>query len=128
MSDTTKRTLQIYIDQTAAEVEAKKLQTTIDVLTKKISAAGAAGVDASKDMKKLGDAKTALASVQAQLDNGLTPSLNQQKNLVRQLAREYGTLYQNTPEAAEKLKELQKQNDILKQMQTNVSGVTEKLE
>jgi hypothetical protein len=124
MSDTSNKRVNIFIDQTAAEVALIKLQSQADVLTKKIAAGQQAGVNMVKELKKLDEVKVKMQDVTNQLDKGLAPSLTQQRNLVKQLNNELQNFSKSDPAFKEKAKILQEQNTALQKQQAEYNKLT----
>lgn len=123
MADQTKATSRsIYLDTQAAELAMKRLQTEGDKLKLKINAGEAAGKAMNKELAKLDEVNGKIKSVQAQLDNGLKPSLIQQQNLVRQLSNELNRLSDSDPRFAAKLENYKKQNAELAIMRERLNG------
>lgn len=124
-SDVKNKRVNIFIDQAAAEVALNKLQQTADKLNKKIAELQASGKSAAAEMKKLGDTNESIKKIQDQIDKGLGPSITQQKNLIRQLNNELQHLPINTQEFIDKLKEIEKQQSILDQVNSKVKNLEE---
>lgn len=125
MADVANKRLNIYIEDQAAQLTYKKLQTEQDKLTQKITEGQKAGKAMTTELLKLDKVNAQIKDVQKQLDNGLKPSLTQQTQLVRQLNAELKRLSENDPQFASKLENYKKQNAELQRMQQNVSGVTQ---
>lgn len=123
MTDTTRKTLSIYIDQQVADNALKTLQASADKLTASITKGQAAGKNVVSELKKLDTVNTNIKSVQNQIDNGLRPSLVQTQSTVTKLRNELARMSADAPGYGEKLATFKAANTQLSEMKENLAGV-----
>jgi membrane-associated protease RseP (regulator of RpoE activity) len=122
--DIKNKRVNIYIDQTAAQAAYDKLIAQQTKWTKSIEAGQAQGKSMVNELKKLDGVNSQIKNLQNQMDNGLKPTLQQQKNLVAQLRNELNRLSESDPKFAKLTENFKKQSAELQRMKTNVEGVT----
>lgn len=151
-SNISQKTVSIYIDQTAAETALGKLQAKADGFSKKIEDARLKQTALREEITKLEDAgksttklekqynslskeinnattkindnQTAQKKLEDQIAKGISPTLQQQENLVRQLRNELRLLSQDAPEYADKLATFQRASSQLKELKNSIDGVS----
>lgn len=123
MSDVKNKTVNIYIDQAAAQTALEKLQVAADKLNKKIDEGRLAGKAMVAEIKKLAETQDAIKGVQAQIDNGLRPSFVQTQNQVTKLRNELKHMSEDAPGYAEKFQAFQKARAELDRLSTSINGV-----
>ena len=123
MSDISKKSVSIYIDQTAANLAIADLNAKAKELRDTIERGTAAGKNMNAEIKRLASTNTSIKSVQDQIDAGLRPSLNQTYNQVAKLRAELTKMSEDAPGYAEKFESFKKVSLEFNRMKESINGV-----
>lgn len=122
------RTINIYINQEAAQRSMDALNLKAEKLQSSIKKGEAAGKDMSRQIEQLGKTRTKISELENVISGKFAPSLNMARRQASELWRELEHMSSSAPGYAQKLQEFQKVTASLKQMQVEVRGTGEAME
>lgn len=127
MSGPVSRTINIYINQEAAQRSLQQLQTQADRLEKSIKKGETAGKDMTREMDRLAKTKAKMTELQSVLDGKMAPSFKMLKDNVSRLRRELESMSSSAPGYAQKFQEFKRVNEQFETMKKNISGVKDEM-
>lgn len=117
------RTVSIYIDQSAAEHSARKLQATIDRLERSIKKGEAAGKDMTKELEAMGKAKGKLEELGKIMEGKMATPLRDMRKYVQNLRRELEGMSKDAAGYGDKFKTFETASKRLADMERQVKSV-----
>ena len=123
-SDISKKSVSIYIDQTAANLALEDLNVKAKALRESIDRGTAAGKNMNAEIKRLATTTESIKSVQTQIDNGLRLSMAQTYNQVVKLRNELKKMSEDAPGYAAKFDAYKKVTSEFNRMNEALKGVT----
>lgn len=122
-SDISKKSVSIYIDQTAANLALEELNAKAKLLRDTIDRGTAAGKNMNAEIKRLATTNESIKSVQSQIDSGLRPSMAQTYNQVNKLRNELKKMSEDAPGYAAKFEAYKKVTAEFNRMNEALKGV-----
>lgn len=120
---TTNRTVNIYINDSAAQTKLTALKANQDRLTDAIRKGEAAGKDMTDSIARLGNTQSKIKQLEDILSGKLAPTLQMVKARAMELRGELNRMSASESGFAEKLREYQAVNAQWQQMQTSIGNV-----
>lgn len=124
MSAPTNRTVNIYINSSAAQTTLESLQKRADKLTDAIQKGEKAGKDMTDSIQKLGSTNRQIEQLNNIISGKMAPTLEMVKARAQELRRELSRMSADAPGYAQKFEEFKKVSAELNKMSAGVNEVS----